>query len=240
MVTLCKHLLTSVATAFCARQVSRRSGRAKGRCLIEALEDRLLLSNDLLWIGPKDGSSNWSYNKNWVILGTGGNAVPTNGDSVVFSTMGGPGGVQGQNTDSTDDIAGLKLAEVNLLDRTFTSKITLTQDLTITSQFLMNTGTITATNNQDNVTVQASTGTDPAPTVTWDGGTINAVLNLGTAGATNNPSTTISGTVTYKDFGLYNEGYITWNGSTINIPTGTIFILGTAGIGMIAARSAGA
>jgi hypothetical protein len=186
---------------------------------VEILEERVLLANSLLWIGPANGL--WSVANNWAIMGgAGGNAAPVNGDTVVFSPSTGVNGQNGTNTNSKDDIASLSVSEVNPLDNTFTSTITLNQSLTVTNNLPMISGTI---QSPGSITVK-----DPqdkiSPTFDWQGGTINANITLGTATGQNNPATTIH-PLTALNYGadtLTNYGTITWTRGNIVADSCTI------------------
>lgn len=138
-----------------------RKGRP--RLELEVLGVRITpAGNVCYWAGPAGGL--WSVAADWQ-----GKVVPGGGDSVNFSTV---------NTASTDDIAGLKLANMGIMSG-YTSKITLSTNLEVDGNLYMQGGTIAATGTNQLTLPQALSN------FTWAGGTIDstATVILGGPGA---------------------------------------------------------
>jgi hypothetical protein len=136
---------------------------------LEGLEERWApAANTLHWIGPIGG--NWSLAGNWLE-----NTAPVagNGDTLIFDNT--------QNTNSTDDIANLTIANLTVTNA-YTSTITLNQTLEVDGNIDLEAGTIAAaTGQQLNIPKAGST-------FTWGGGTIDSTLTVNLGGVGANPT----------------------------------------------------
>jgi hypothetical protein len=158
--------------------------------MIEALEDRSLLSN-LLYIGA--ANSNWSVAGTWWNLDThvAWAAGAAKGDTLVFDPTNTDGGrTQGTNTNSIDDV-NLPQDQDGFLNFTttggFNSTITLNQILKVKGTVLLDGG-----NNLKLVPGNAQTFIfRSAGTFTWKAGLL--AVNTQFGDANNSPTVTITG-----------------------------------------------
>ena len=180
---------------------------------LEFLEDRCVPAGSVFtWNALVAG--NWSLAANWKVNGLPAVVAPANGDSVVFDNT--------ANTASTDDITGLKLANLTV-GNAYTSTITLIKDLEVDGNVTIQAGTLASNGSELHVPNAASV-------FTWGGGTIdtNAIVQLGTP--TTVPTLTING------------GAVTLNGKFDSYATATMTSTGdiTMGVGAAFTNDVGA
>jgi hypothetical protein len=147
------------------------------------LEERCLLSHNLLWIGPPGGTWNGT---NWVDLTTGQAGLPASpGDSLTFDPSRiAPDGTQGTDTNSTDNMGNFTITDLTIASN-YDKTVTFNNALTATGNVNMANGTLSG----GAPTLKVPNGSS---VFTWSGGNIAANVTIGAANA--HPTLTISGT----------------------------------------------
>jgi hypothetical protein len=163
------------------------------RPLVEALEERYLLAANLIWVGTSQNAT-WSNMNNW-----SPRAQPGPADTLTF------GGTQGALTNSTDDMSGLSISNLDVKSD-YTHIITLNNELIVTGNVSIANGYVQG--------IGALTVPNGLSTFTWSGGTLlNTTVNLGSSSA--QPTLTINGapSKTLDGTSFFSYANATWIGT---------------------------
>jgi hypothetical protein len=145
----------------------------RARPVIEALEDRVLLAHNLLYIGT---SANWSTKSAWIDMSDFNNYVPVAGDSLTFDPSKVVNGTRGTNSASTDDINALSVLNLTIASG-YTKVIDFKQSLTVTGNVSMQNGDLEPLMAQPALSFTGASGV-----FNWTGGTIGIQVTLAGGG----------------------------------------------------------